>query len=112
MTDETRAEHIRRLADDGAGGLKDLSEIEQALEDEFANFGQIATDPATLPPDAGIRPSGYFTDPQDLQEYLETGGLVSTVNGENVPLSWVWLLQEYDDTLDEITYQVYIEEDS
>lgn len=112
METESRAEHIRRLADDGAGNLRPLNDIEQAVYDEFANFAQITTNPAALPGDAELRPSGFFTDPQDLEQYLQGGGMVSTESGEYVPLSWVWLLEVYDETLDQLTYQVYIEAES
>lgn len=110
--DETKPEEIRRLADDGTGNLRSEAEIETALQSEFPQFGQVITNPGELPGDASIRATGYFTDPDDLKEWLEVGGMYSTAAGEYVPLSWVWLHEVYDEGLQEYTYQVYIEDDS
>ncbi len=112
MASETRAEYILRMAKDGGGLLRDLTEIEQAVYDEFALYAQITSDPGVLPSDIQIRPSGFFTDPQDLQQYLEAGGLFSTEGGVNVPVSWVWLLETFDEVLQQVTYQVYIQDTS
>lgn len=109
---ETRAEYIRRIADDGAGGLATSGEIEIALDVEYAKFGQVTENIGDLPTDAHIRARGLFTDPQDMREYLERGGLVSTSGGEYQPLSWVWILKSYSDLLQEYTYQVFIRDTS
>jgi hypothetical protein len=109
---ENEAERIRRLADDGSGGLADVSQIASSVESEFARYGQVITDLADLPADANIRARGYFVDPGDLLEYLERGGMVSTQNGQYVPVSWVYLYKTWNEGLQEYTYQVYIRDTS
>ena len=109
---ETRPEYIRRMADDGAGGVASPEDIDIALGVEFAKFGQVTENIGDLPTDAHIRARGLFTDPDDMREYLERGGLVSTSGGEYQPLSWVWILKSYSDLLQEYTYQVFIRDTS
>lgn len=111
--DETISEHIQRMADDGAGGLRSPSEIEAAMEAEFASLGTIISDPMNLPGDASIRASGAFTDAQDAQGYLERGGLaVVSDAGDNIPIPFVYFLLLFDEVLQEPVYQVYIRDTS
>lgn len=109
---ETGPEFTRRIADDGTGNLRSEAAIEQALRDEMGIFAQVDGDLGNFPSDANIRPKGFFTDPEDLREYLELGGLVATQGGDYIPVTWIWLHEVYDDTLEEWTYQVYIQEDT
>lgn len=111
MTEE-KSEYIRRMADDGLGDLASDAEIQDNITLDLESLGVVTTDPDDIPPSAGIRASGLFTDSQDALEYLELGGLVSTVNGQNVPLGFVHFLSYYDDDLQADVYQVYIDEDS
>lgn len=111
--DETQSEHIQRLADDGAGGLRSPAEIEAAMEAEFASLGTIISDPISLPSDASIRASGAFTDAQDAQGYLERGGLaVVSGAGDNIPVPFVYFLLIFDEVLQEPVYQTYIRDES
>ncbi len=79
---------------------------------DLESLGVVTTDIGDIPGSASIRASGLFVDSHDALEYLELGGLVSTVGGENVPLGFVHFLAYYDDDLQADVYQVYIEEDS
>lgn len=111
MTEE-KSEYIRRMADDGLGNLADDSEIQDNISDDLATLGVVTDVLEDVPSSATIRASGLFSDSQDALEYLELGGLVSTVDGENVPMSFVYFYEYYDDDLQADMYQVYIDEDS
>lgn len=110
---ETRPEYIRRMADDGVGGLATPSEIEDNVDASFDNLATVVTDVESLPETTTIRPSGAFSDAQSLFEYLHAGGLVVTDESGNVaPIGFVWLVQYFDDILQQEVWQVYIDEDT
>lgn len=110
--DETTPEYTRRMADDGSGGLDSESNISDHISTSFEDLGIVVTNPASLPPDAGIRPAGSFASADDALSYLEQGGMISTINGELQPLPWVYFHKHFDEVLWEYLYQVYILEDS
>lgn len=110
---ETKPEYIRRIADDGTGGLADLPEVQQAISDSFDELGQVVDIVGDLPGTATIRPSGSFSDAEDAKEYLDRGGLLAVDSSGNVePIGFVWLLREYDEVLEQIIWTVYIDEDT
>lgn len=110
---ESQAEEIRRLADDGLGGLASIPEIEASLQTEFSNMSIVITDPGDIPADASIRPNGAFADPYDLKEYLDEGGLLTYDQfGNAIPFPWVYSLAEWDEYLQTYVWQVYIRETS
>lgn len=110
---ESKAEYIRRMADDGAGDLADLGEVETNIATSFSDVANVVTDPGDLPVTTSIRPNGSFTDAQSMREYLEQGGLVVTDGAGNLePIGFVWALQEFDDILYQEVWTVYIDEDT
>lgn len=110
---ESKAEYIRRMADDGLGDLASQSEVEANISASFAQLGTVVSDESLVPVSATIRPAGSFTDADSLHRYLEDGGLVVTDGAGNVePIGFVWIVESFDDILFEITYQVYIDEDT
>lgn len=114
MTDtpsfETSPEYIRRMADDGAGDLADLPTVESNLSASFSDLGTVITDPGDIPGTASIRPNGVFTNADDLREYLDQGGLITYDTDEKaVPFSWIYILEAFDEVLQEQTWQVYID---
>jgi len=117
MTDtpihEDRPDYVHRMADDGSGGLDTPAAIKSALSTEAANLGNVVTTVGALPGTAEIRPAGIFSDPMDVKEYLERGGLlVDDGLGNTAPQSFVWLLEFYDDVLQTTVWQVYVDTDT
>jgi hypothetical protein len=110
---ESKAEYIRRMADDGTGALEDVPGIEANISASVEDVAQVVTDVADLPNTTTIRLNGTFSDASDLHEYLEAGGLVVTDgSGNTEPIGFVWVLEEFDDILYQTMYQVYIDEDT
>lgn len=117
MTDtpefESKPEYIRRMADDGLGGLGDILSIEAAVSASFAELGTVTTDVEDIPISASVRANGVFTDADDMGTYLENGGLVVTDEfGNREPMSFIWVHKYYDDVLLQNVYQVYIDENT
>lgn len=110
---ETKPEYTRRMADDGLGGLASLPDVEQAISDSFEELGQVVTIPGDLPGTATIRPSGAFSDAEDAKEYLDRGGLLVVDSlGDVEPIGFVYLLKEFDETLEMYIWTVWIDEDT
>lgn len=110
---ENKPEYVRRMADDGGGGLADLPEVEANLAASFEELALVVDDPADLPATTTIRPAGSFSDADSLKEYLDKGGLlVVDSSGNTEPIGFVWLLQMYDEVLEQDVWQVYIDEDT
>lgn len=110
---ESKAEYIRRMADDGLGGLASLPDVEQAISDSFEELGEVVAIPGDLPGTATIRPSGSFSDAEDAREYLDRGGLLAVDAAGNVePIGFVWFLMEFDEVLQQVIWTVYIDEDT
>lgn len=110
---ESKAEYIRRMADDGTGDLADLPEVEANVDASFADLGNVVASEAELPSSATIRPNGSFSDAASLHVYLESGGLVVTDGAGNAePIGFVWLVKEFDDILFEYLWQVYIDQET
>lgn len=51
-------------------------EIEEIIDGVVGTMGTLHTDPSTIPPSATARPRGAFDSPNDLRNYLQTGGLL------------------------------------
>jgi len=101
------------MSDDGGGGLASPSEVEQAIAASMANIGIVITSELDIPPEATVRPSGVFTDEVDARIYLEEGGLVVTDDlGNNSPIGFVYLLEQFDEILWEMTWTVYVDENT
>ncbi len=114
MTDtpsfETSPEYIRRMADDGAGNLADLPTVEGNLSASFDDLGTVVTSPASLPVTTSIRPNGVFANADDMREYLDSGGLIAyDTDTTSIPFSWVYILEEFDELLQEPLWTVYID---
>ncbi len=111
--DETKPEYIRRMADDGLGGLASLPAIEGSVSDSFDELGNVVSDPGDLPGTATVRPSGSFSDAESAKEYLDRGGLLVVDSAGNVePIGFVWFLTEFDEVLQMDIWTVYIDEDT
>lgn len=101
------------MADDGAGGLADPSAVAANVSASFEDLATVVTDIGDLPTSTTIRMSGVFSDASDLHEYLEAGGLIATdEDGYAEPLGFVWLLQHYDDILEQEMWTVWIDQDT
>lgn len=110
---ENKPEYIRRMSDDGLGGLASLPDVEQSVSDSFEELAQVVTDVSELPGTASIRPSGSFTDAESAKEYLDRGGLLAVDSLGNVePIGFVYLLKEYDEVLEMYTWTVWIDDDT
>lgn len=110
---EKSAEYIRRMADDGAGDLADLATVEANLSSSFDDLGTVVTDEVSIPSTASIRPNGVFLNADDFREYLDQGGLIAYgSDGKSIPFSWVYILETFDDVLQELSWQVYIDNDT
>lgn len=108
--DESNEQYIRRMSDDGLGGLATPSEIADNISASIDDVAISVADVASLPSTATIRPAGTFTDAYDLRLYLERGGL-SVVDefGNTAPIGFVYVVESLDPILNEITWQVYID---
>lgn len=115
MTDpfETKAEYVRRMADEG-GLLASQAEVEANILESFEQMGTVFTSSGSIPSTASVRIAGTFTDANDCYRYLEQGGLVAAENDgvDVIPIGFVYLLEKYDEILMEMTYSVYIDEDT
>lgn len=110
---ETQSEYIRRMADDGGGGLATPSEVEANLDASFEDLAIVVETVGELPATATIRASGVFTNANDGMEYLQSGGLVVTDGPDTTaPIGWVYVLKQFDDILQEYTWTVYIDSES
>lgn len=110
---ESKAEYIRRMADDGLGGLDTLPGVKANISTSFEDLATVVTLSGDLPVTTTIRPNGSFSDAASLHEYLETGGLVVTDGGGfTEPIGFVWLLKEFDDILEQYVWTVYIDENT
>lgn len=110
---ENKPEYVRRMSDDGIGGLATPSEVEDAIDASFVELGEVVTDPGEIPGTASVRPSGSFSDAESAKEYLDRGGLLVVDSAGNVePIGFVWLLKEFDQVLQQDIWTVYIDEDT
>lgn len=110
---ETKSEYDLRMADDGFGGLASEEEIQDNITSSLDDIVNVVTDSGDLPVTTTIRPNGFFTDANDLKEYLQNGGLLATnESGDAEPLSFVWVVWEFDDVLQQDVALVYIDSDT
>lgn len=102
----------------GGGGEGDpalsSSDIQQNMNDVVSQFGQFTQYFGDIPDTASVRPNGVFFDPDDLMEYLQSGGLLflNPDTGEPTPNPIVWIYQNVDPDTGEIEYEVYIDDES
>lgn len=110
---ENKPEYIRRVSDDGAGGLGTPAQVEGAIDASFAELGEVATTVGDIPSTATVRPSGSFSDAESCKEYLDRGGLLVVDGAGDVePIGFVWLLKEFDEVLQQDVWTVYIDDDT
>jgi len=110
---ENKPEYVRRMSDDGGGGLASLPEVEDNLVASFEEVVLVVDDPADLPATASIRPAGSFSDAESLKEYLDSGGLlVVDASGNTEPIGFVWCLMMFDEVLQQDVWQVYIDDNT
>jgi len=88
-------------------------EIEAIVDNAVSQFGIFHTDPSTIPTTATARPRGAFSDPNDLQHYLNSGGLLSYDElGQPVPSPIVHVLKRNLEFNDDIIYEVWIDDET
>lgn len=110
---ETTPQYIRRTATRGGGGLASEAQIQANIQADMASLGNVVTDLIDIPGTASARANGVFTETEAMMDYLETGGLVaSTDTGDYEPMSFVYLYQRFDDVLNCLVWEVYIDEDT
>jgi hypothetical protein len=69
-------------------------EIEDIVDGVVSTFGEFHTDPSTIPTTATSRPRGAFDSPNDLKNYLASGGLLGEgSDGSPLPMSIVHILK-------------------
>lgn len=114
MTDfDSREDFERRHADDG-GNLGDREFIQEQIRADFERMAIVYDDVGDLPAssEARLKP-GSFDDPASLLDWLEDGGLVSyDVDGNPVPIGFVYLVARYDEDFDTFEYDVYVDKDT
>ena len=110
---ETKAEYIRRMADDGLGGLGSQAQVDANIASSFEDIAIVLTDEGDIPSSASSRTNGTFSDAESAHEYLERGGLVVTDGAGNTePIGFVYVLKWFDDILNEWVWSVYIDDDT
>lgn len=110
---ESKAEYIRRMSDDGAGGLADQADIEDNISASFEDIATLVEAVEDLPVTASIRPNGSFSDASSCHEYLIGGGLVVTDDaGKTEPIGFVWVVKEFDEILWQNVFTVYIDDET
>jgi len=86
-------------------------EVETIVDGAIGLLGTLHTDPSTLPAGATARPRGAFTDPNDLQHYLNGGGLLSYgEGGETFHSPLVHILKRVAQFDQNIIYEVWIDD--
>lgn len=113
MSADDRVEKsVQQQAGGGTGDPIDTpADIKDNTEDMIAQLGNVVPDQSLLPATVTVRPR-TFTSPLDVQDYLESGGLLGlNADGTTTPLSWVYILAINDDLYGR-EYQIYIDEDT
>lgn len=87
------------------------------IRSDFQSLGIVLDDVGDIPASATVRQSaGFFDDPMALLQWMLDGpgqGLVSFDEDNNpVPIGWLYLLESYDEDLDQWFYEVWIDQDS
>lgn len=91
----------------------DDAQISDEMQDIISQYSNFTKDENALPPGSQERPNqGPFYTPQALFKYLDGGQLIIEGAG-GVPIvnPLVWIVEQYNDALQSITYSVYIDED-
>jgi len=87
-------------------------EIEDIVDGVVATLGSFFTDPQDLPATAIARPRGIFSDPHDLQSYLDGGGLMSYSDAGNPVPNPVVNILKVTHPSGLITYEVWIDDNT
>lgn len=89
------------------------AEIEDIVDGVIGLMGNLVEDPAEIPSTASVRGRGNFMLPEDLYNYLESGGLVSRdANGVIIAMGIVHILKVKPDGEKAATYRVYIDDET
>lgn len=93
--------------------LLSATEIEAIVDGVVGQMGQLTDDPGEIPTTATARPRGAFDSPNDLQAYLERGGLVSVDDSGNIiPNPIVNILKQTIPGRANPIYEVWINDDT
>lgn len=113
----THSDSVQNWATGGGGeGDPSLSsdDIQQNMDNTVSLFGNFTEFQGDIPSSASGRPNGVFFDPDDLMEYLQSGGLLflNPDTGEPTPNPIVWIYKDTDADTGEVEYQVFIDDES
>lgn len=88
--------------------------VQSNLDGAAAQLGNLTGLMGDIPSTASARPNGTFFDPDDLMEYLQSGGLVflDPDTGEPIPNPIVWIYRNVDTDTGQVEYEVYIDDES
>lgn len=101
----------------GGGGEGDpalpVSDIQDNLDAEISLIANFHTSTTTLPSDATSRANGVFSNPSDVEEYLDGGGLVFRDGAGFYAVNpIVHVVRQFNDTWGDYLYYVYIQDTS
>lgn len=115
MTDHTQNIQDWATGDGGEGSPSlPTSDIQDNLDSEVSTFGNFTEYQGDIPDTASARPNGVFFDPDDLMEYLQSGGLlfINPDTGLPTPNPIVWIYKSVDPEDGSAEYEVYIDDES
>lgn len=120
MTDQFT--NIQMDATEGAGEgepASSVSAIEAYVDTQIASFVNLVEDTSEIPVSATSRANGIFYDDYALLQYLQEGGLVGYIQNppgsgeyDPVPIGWVYVYKNVDANTGEVSYEVWIDEDT
>jgi len=101
----------------GGGGEGDpassLGDIQDTLDSEIASFANFHTTTATLPSDATGRSNGVFSNPSDVEQYLDGGGLIFRDGDGTAAINpIVHVVRSWNEDWQDYLYYVYIKDSS
>ena len=86
-------------------------EIEAGIDIAVQEMGTLHTDPSTIPGSATARPRGAFSNPNDLEAYLEGGSLLSYDGaGQLIPNPLVHILKTTVSSRAIPVYEVWVDD--
>ncbi len=93
--------------------VEPTADIEDYIDTFFASLGTLTEDSGTIPGTATERPRGAFTDFNDMQQYLDSGGLtIYDGSGNLVPNPIVYIFKSQPTGSTKVIYEVWIDEDT
>lgn len=91
-----------------------VEDILSAMDDSIASFANFHTSSSTLPADAQSRGNGIFSNPSDVEQYLDGGGLIfrDGSSGDTVINPIVHVVRRWSEAWGDYLYYVYIKDAS